>query len=352
MFINRSKPFVKQTILAGFLAGCFLIVFPVVKQAIAGPPDGPIKLNVAINNYKSAQYDEAIRLFSEIVESEAADIEHRKDALRYLGRCYVAKRQNNRARNTLKALLAFEPPVVNFDPDRESPPFMRVYYEARKDQSNGSYQLEHVDDGIKTIAVIDFQNSSVDHKKKYDPLEKGFADILINRLNGTTQLKVVERDRIQWILNELEIQNKYEMQGAIKAGEQLGVHAVILGSYIVVKKEIWLSARLVKVATSEVLLTQDIKGKVDDFFELTEKLSKKIAAAIDSQIKHESASIRKDSNSLEAMLSYSEGLVYLEKAEYERAYQKFIEALDHDPRYDRARMKAESVRHLVAYTEG
>lgn len=310
-------------------------------------------LNEGIESYKSADYDTAIRLLTAIVNDESADIEHRKEALRYLGRCYVAKQLLDKAKRSIQDLIELEPPITEFDPDRESPPMMQVYYEARRDASNGSYQVESADPGLKTMAILDFKNSSIFDKEKFDPMEKGFADVMINLLSGATELKVVERERIQWILEEMNIQNRYSTEGAVRAGKLLGAHVALMGSFIIKnKKEIWLGIRLVKVESSEIILTESVEGKVDDFFDLANELSKKIAKAIDTSPKFAMEAGRSDSNSLDAMLAYSQGLTMLEKADYESAYQKFQEALELDPNYDRARLKAESIRYLVSYTEG
>ena len=197
------------------------------------------------------------------------------------------------------------------------------------------------------MAIIDFKNRSIDKKEKFDPMEKGFADLMIHRLNFTTNMKVIERERIQWILNEMNIQDKYDMEGAVRMGKQLGVHTVLLGSFIIFNDEIWLGARLVKVETSEILLTDEVKGDVDKFFELSDKLGQKIAAKVDATIKEKKESLGMETKSLDAMMSYSEGLTFLETGEYKKAYEKFQEALKYDSKFEKAKVKAESIEPYV-----
>lgn len=349
----RNKKSKQQTLrpaLAAILTGILLLGVAVTGTDALTTFESEDILNDAIENYNSANYDKAIEMLRPLADDETVNLEHRKDALRYLGRCYVATRNNQKAKASLEKLIVLEPPLIEFDPDRESPPLMRVYYQARKKKSN-SYELERKDPGIKTMAIMDFRNSSITEKEKYDPMEKGFSDILISRLNGQTDLKVVERERLQWILQELEIQNKYSMEGAVRAGKQLGVHVVVFGSYIIVDNSIWLSARLVKVESSEILFTTDVKGKPDDFFELTEKLGQKIRKAVDGGKLSEASGPSKTTNSLEAILSYSEGLELLERGEYADAHQKFNEALEHDPTYEKARLKSDSIKDLLVYSD-
>ncbi len=324
----------------------FLIIFiSLIAVSNCRSQDNKAKLDEAEQYYKSAQFDKAIDILMQ-VSADSSDKEIQKDALRFLGRAFAAKGLYDKAKDALAKLLKLEPPLVTFNPDYEPPVFMKLYYETRKEYTD-SYQVERPDPGIKTMAIIDFQNNSIDKKEKFDPMEKGFADLIIHRLNNSTGLKVVERDRIQWILNEINIQNKYSMEGAVRLGKQLGVHTVLLGSFIIYNDEIWLGARLVKVETSEILLTDEIKGDLEDFFKLSEQLSKKISDKINVTLKETKEGVAKETKSLDAVLAYSEGLALLEKDKYKEAYDKFLEALKYDPDYELAKIKAESIKPLA-----
>lgn len=302
-------------------------------------------LNEAEQYYKSAQFEKAIDVLLQ-VSTDSTDKEVQKDALRFLGRAYTAKGLYDKAKDAIMKLLKLEPPLVMFNPDFEPPVFMKIYYETRKEYT-GSYQVEKPDPGMKTMAIIDFKNRSVSHKIQYDPMEQGFADLMINRLNNSTNLKVVERERIQWILNEIKLQNQYSMEGAVRMGKQLGVQTVLLGSFIIVGDQIWLGARLVKVESSEILLTDEIKGDLDEFFTLVDKLGEKIAKNINVTLKKKTPEELSKAPSLDAIMAYSVGLSYLEKEDYKNAYDKFEEALSIDPNYDKAKLKAQSIAPLL-----
>ncbi len=304
------------------------------------------KLDKAEQYYKSAQFGEAIDILNELASDSSIDVDIRKDALRFLGRAYSAKGLYDKAKESITQLLKLEPPMIVFNPDYEPPVFMKLYYESRKEYS-GSYAVERPDPGMKTMAIIDFKNRSVDHKAQYDPMEQGFADLMINRLNNSTNLKVIERERIQWILDEIKLQNQYDMEGAVRLGKQLGVQTVLLGSFIIVGDQIWLGARLVKVETSEILLTDEIKGDLDDFFDLVDQLGQKIAKNIDVTLKKETKEDISEAPSLDAIMAYSVGLSYLEKEDYKNAYDKFEEALKIDPNYEKAKLKAQSIAPLL-----
>lgn len=308
--------------------------------------DPKAKLDQAEQYYKSAQFDNAIGILDTLASDGSVDVEIRKEALRFLGRAYSAKGLYDKAKESISQLLKLEPPMVVFNPDYEPPVFMKLYYESRKEFS-GSYTVERPDPGMKTMAIIDFKNRSVDHKEQYDPMEQGFADLMINRMNNSTDLKVIERERIKWILDEIKLQNENDMEGAVRLGKQLGVQSVLLGSFIIVGDQIWLGARLVKVETSEILLTDEVKGDLDEFFDLVDQLGKKIADKINVTLKKETSSDISQAPSLDAIMAYSVGLNYLEKEDYKNAYAKFEEALKIDPNYEKAKLKAQSIAPLL-----
>lgn len=310
---------------------------------------GDVKLAKAIDSFNAGDFDSAIKAYNDIVADKSLDKPVRRDALLGLGRAYYAKNNKEKAKSALSDMLDLEPPLVELNPDEEAPPLMKLYYAVRREKQ-GNLSVERADPGIKTIAVLDFQNHSIDDKAKYDPMEKGFADLVINQLRGSVQLKVIERERIGWIMDEIGLENtpgKFDVTSAVRVGKQLGVHAVVLGSFIKVKGDIWLGARLVKVETSEILATEEIKGDADDFFELAEKLSAKMAKGININITEAELTKSNETKSLDAMMSYSEGLVLVERGDYDGAVKKFEEALQQDPTYDKARMKAQSLKPLL-----
>ena len=334
---------VKRVLASSFFLILFLLL---IAPSVYSQTDPKANLDQAEQYYKSAQFDNAIEILNGLAADNTVDVDIRKEALRFLGRAYSAKGLYDKAKESIAQLLKLEPPMVVFNPDYEPPVFMKLYYESRKEFS-GSYNVERPDPGMHTMAIIDFKNRSVDHKTQYDPMEQGFADLMINRLNNSTNLKVIERERINWILDEIKLQNQYDMEGAVRLGKQLGVQTVLLGSFIIMGDQIWLGARLVKVETSEILLTDEVKGDLDEFFDLVDQLGKKIADKINVTLKEETPQDISQAPSLDAIMAYSVGLSYLEKEDYKSAYEKFEEALKIDPNYEKAKLKAQSIAPLL-----
>jgi TolB-like protein len=311
---------------------------------------GKAKMAEAFDLFKSANFDKAIEILKPLVDDKTLDNKDKKEILLTLGRAYMAKGDRQNAFWAMGRLLDLEPPLITPDPDAEAPPLMNVYYEARKSKA-GNMQIEdRADPGIKTIAILDFANRSIDDKEKYDPLEKGLAELMIHQLDGSINLKVVERERIKWILGELELENdpgKFDPQSAVRLGKQLGVHTVLLGTMMKIKNKMKLLARLVKVETSEIIATEEAQGDVDDILEIAENLSMKVAKKINVTLTKADVEKSGGPNSLEAMMLFSEGLKESDKGNYKGAYDKFMQAFQVDPQYEKAKQRAEALKPLI-----
>lgn len=316
---------------------------------IAGPAQAQnAQFDEAKEAYEFAEYDTAVDLFSSVAQDSDADTELRREALRYLGRAYIARDKHDKAREAIEQLIELEPPLVELDPDREPPPIMDLYYEVRKEKEDG-YTVEKRDPGLQTLAIMDFSNSSVDEKERFDPLQKGLPSMMINHMNGATDLQVIERERIQWILNELELQSDpdiVDQSTAVQTGKVMGANAVVFGSYTVHEDQMWLSARVVKVETSEIMLSEQVMGEPDEFFDLIQDLSMQVTRAINVELEEDELGSN-ETNSLDAMMAYSDGLAQLEDGNYQAAYEKFLEASELDPNYQRAELKAESIKPML-----
>ena len=311
-------------------------------------------IDEATDAYNSADFDRAITLFADALNNKQLSKVDQKEALQFLGRAYIAKRNDERAREAMKTLVELEPPIIELDPDIEPPPLMKVYYDVRKELMD-SYEVERADPGLQTLAIVDFTNNSLDDRDRMDPLQGGFASLMVHQLSGATDLKVIERERIKWLIDELDLQQeagRVDQSTAVRTGKLLGANVVMFGSFMKHRSEFRINARLVKVETGEIIMTEQVAGKEKDFFELAEELSLKVASGINVNLQETQIGERTETRSLDAMLSYSEGLEFLEKEDYQQAYLKFKEAYEFDDNYERALKKAESLEPLLATAAG
>ena len=316
-----------------------------IREYVPGTdPATEAALRGAIEVFEQAEFEDAEARFTSIADNATAPSALRADALRYLGRVQVALGHNEAAIETMVRLIELEPPIIELDPDLEPPPLMQTYYEARRDV-DGGYAVRS--NRPQTLAIVNFTNSSITEKENWDPMQQGFASLMIHAMGPATDLKLVERERIRWLLDEQQLQRDpslIDQATAVRAGRLLGAQTVIFGSFIINRRDLLISARLVDVETGQILFSEQARGRAEDFSDLVESLSLQVARTLNVNL----SSADVETRSLDAALSYSEGLALVEQGDYAGAHAKFLQALEYDPGYSRARQRVHSLRPLLA----
>lgn len=311
-------------------------------------PDARVKLAKAKEYFDDMNLDQAIGLLTEIVNMNASK-EILKDVYLLLGHAYLAKGMLDKTTWALNALADIYPPRIELDPVYYPPQLLSMYYSVCKEKT-GSYAVER-DPGLKTLAVLEFRNRLFgSESEKYNGLQYGFADLMINQLSGTVDLKVVERERLAWMLQELDMNSdpsKVDQSIAVKAGKLLGVQTILFGSYVGSENNMKLTARMVNVETGEIIGTEEVPGEMDDFFELVDKLAIKIAKKINVKVSEADFKERTETKSLDAMVKFSDGEALYTKGDYKGAFDKFQEALQLDPAFSRAKVRLDGIKSLI-----
>ena len=74
----------------------------------------------------------------------------------------------------------------------------------------------------KSVAVLYFDNYT--GKPDYDPLGKGIASMMISDLSSVPEIQLVERDRMQDLIKEIDAQHTkyFDSTTAVKVGRMVG----------------------------------------------------------------------------------------------------------------------------------
>ena len=191
----------------------------------------------------------------------------------------------------------------------------------------------------KTIAVLYFDNSS--NNSDLDPLRKGLADMLISDLSNLNMLRVVEREKLEELLNEINLSNSKEFDAATqqRMGKLLGAETILFGSYFELMGQFRVDAKIVKTETGEILKSEGVNGATADFMKLEKQLIWKIARGLDVRFneKEKAVIMASESVSYDATLVYAEGLELYDNGDKPGALEKFKEAVALSPDFDRAK---------------
>ena len=115
--------------------------------------------------------------------------------------------------------------------------------------------------GLKTIAIMEFDNFSIgEYKEQLGDLSKGLADFFEYDFSQVTGLKIVERDKLDYLLREVQLaeEGKLDQATAVKVGKMLGAQMMVFGSITQIDaKTARMVVRVVNVETSEIITTAD-----------------------------------------------------------------------------------------------
>lgn len=190
----------------------------------------------------------------------------------------------------------------------------------------------------KALAVLDFDNNSGD--SRYDPLGKGVASMMISDLSSVPSIQVVERQRLQDLMREMDLQRSryFDPSTAQQLGQMVGAEYVLVGSLVAMQPKIRIDTRVVRVATGEVVKTAEVTGREDHLFELQQKLADALIEGLEIALSPEDRErllAQQEANrieSVETALAYSEALSLFDREDYFGAAEKMAGVMRAAPR--------------------
>jgi len=123
-------------------------------------------------------------------------------------------------------------------------------------------------DGKPTVAILSFNNGSFGKDAKdYDGLSKGIPDFLITDMSGNPNIRVIERDQVQKLVDEQKLVTggQVDKETAVKVGKLLGAQHMIFGVFMTDPKgNFRIDARAVNVVTGEIEHVERVDDKADN----------------------------------------------------------------------------------------
>lgn len=123
-----------------------------------------------------------------------------------------------------------------------------------------------------TVAVLPFRDLTGGGKF----IGEAIRETVTSDLRSISALRVVERGSLDKVLGELHLQvhqQDLDPATAAKIGKLLGANLIVLGAYQKLTPQVRLTARFVRVETSEILGAAKIDGTVHEFLRLQDKVT-------------------------------------------------------------------------------
>ena len=205
----------------------------------------------------------------------------------------------------------------------------------------------------QTVAISYFDNTS--GLEEFNPLSKGLADMLITDLSNVKSIQIVEREKLESLLKEIDLgESKFmDESTAQKLGKGLGAGYMLTGSYLIMGETMRIDARLVDVATGEVSMGEEITGEKNTFFELEKELVEKLITALNLSLsKSEKRRVKKvQTESFDSFNAYSSALEALDNGNLEKSQEYLSKAVEIDDGFDIAWDKLDEIIELLDQLE-
>lgn len=291
------------------------------------------------------KYDRAIKIFKLVLKKSPFF----GKAMFYLGMSYEGMNFNNRALDVYKNYYSVD----------EKDTYRRIMagrmdYLVRRlmaaevmrtIERERNINLEDLPD--KSVAVLYFMNLSND--SKWRPLQKGLAEMIITDLSQVKELKVIERLKLNFLMDELRMDASglMEEETVPRVGKLLGVKSVINGSYMITPDEKFsLDANVFQPETNYMPTTASYEGKLSELFRIEKELILKIINYFNIRLTLEQREqiFKIPTENMNAFLNYCMGLDAMDRNEMKQAQSFFQRALYIDEDFQEAKDKIFSPR--------
>ncbi|MFO7891140.1 MAG: CsgG/HfaB family protein [bacterium] len=208
-----------------------------------------------------------------------------------------------------------------------------------------SISLENFPD--KSLAVLYFTNLS--DNPRWRPLQKGLAEMMITDLSQIEELMVVERIRLNYLMDELRlgVSGISEEENISRVGKLLGAKNLIKGSYMITPTdEVLLDANIYRLSVDLMPQSASYEGTISELFRLEKELVLKVINYFNIRLTPEKRSeiFEIPTEDMEAFINYCMGLEAMDRGDMVTAQKYFQKALYIDKDFQEAKDKLISPR--------
>ncbi|HMA25944.1 MAG: CsgG/HfaB family protein [Gemmatimonas sp.] len=213
-------------------------------------------------------------------------------------------------------------------------------------------ELASVPGSPRTVAVLPFKFTGAD--TSLTPLERGFAELVATDLSRSSQLTVVERARLQAILDEIRLQQIDGVQAGtgVRAGKILQAGRLVGGTI----SQLDSNQLRADAFVTNVQTTQTEGGgandqqALDQLFTLEKNIVLRLFADLGVTLTtaERNAIEQRPTRSLAAFLAYSRGLEAEDEGRFDAASRLFDNALRLDPSFAPAQQHGQNAKSAAA----
>ena len=318
------------------------------RERASNPRSEPVLRSLGIAYYKSGNSKDARAMLEQATALDprdgtaalylglAAEAQNDVAAAQRAYASYVRYGRTSRVRHALEARLAALQ--------------RRQLQEAARNEVRDEQRLAQVPGTPNVVAVLPLTFSGADTSLR--PLGRGLAELLTIDLARSSRLTVVERLRLQAVLDELALQSSGATDSAsrVRAGRILQAGRIVQGSILQQGPQLRVDAAVIDVPTTRLTGATNDDRALDELL----TLEKNIALGLFQQLgvtlttAERNAIEQRPTRSLTAFVAYSRGLLLEDEGQLERAESFYRDAVRLDPGFGAAQTKSQQTRNLIA----
>ena len=201
-----------------------------------------------------------------------------------------------------------------------------------------------------TVLISYFDNTS--DLENYKNLSKGLADMLISDLSSIDIIRIVEREKLESILSEIELASTeyFDPKTAQQLGKGLGADLILTGAFLSIEPMMRIDARIIDVGTGEILQGNKVEGNITEFFQLRNQLASLIIKELDITVEGFSDKVM-PATSLSEVLDYSKSIDYLDRGFDKQATELLQKTLEKNPDFAYANVKINEIKNRLSLLE-
>lgn len=203
----------------------------------------------------------------------------------------------------------------------------------------------------RVVAVMPFSFAGADSSLR--PLERGFAELVTTDLARSRELTVVERARLQAVLDEIALQGAGATDSAssVRAGRLLRAGRIVQGALLQVGREqLRVDAAVVDVPTREAVGSASGDDRLEALFDLEKRLVLDLfdELGVRLSVAERRAIEERPTRSLAAFLAFSRGLLAEDAGDFDGASRHFQNAYRIDPGFGAAAERSANAEEIAA----
>jgi len=314
----------------------------------ARPSDAAIARSLGIAYYKTGRFDDARKQLDAAVTMNPRDgaavlylgltAEQQKDipAAKAAYQGYLRHGRTSRIRRQLEA--------------RHAALTRQELAESAKSAVAQEQQLSGTPGAPRVVAVMPLRFVGSD--STLAPLGRGLAELITTDLSQSSQLTVVERARLQALLDEMQLQQGGATDAAtnVRAGRIIQAGRIVSGQIMQSEQRLRVDAAIVNTSTSQAAGGAANENTLDMLLEIQKNIVLQLFDSLGVVLTtaERNAIEQRPTRSMQAFLAYSQGLQFEDQGRFAEAAARYGEASRIDPAFLQASQRGANAQATAA----